>query len=70
MRAVAPVGALLAAAVSASACATTEPGWEGQGAEPFDAARAACEAETATVASDREAAFEACMNARGWSRPG
>ena len=69
MRAAGTLGALIAAAVLASACATTEPGWEGHGAEPFDAARAACEAETATVASDRQAAFEACMNARGWSRP-
>lgn len=50
-------------------CATHDPGWRGAGAEPFDGAKAACEAEVAGVAAhDRAAAFEACMARRGWTR--
>lgn len=52
-----------------AACATHDPGWRGAGAEPFDGAKAACEAEVATVdAHDRGSAFEACMARRGWAR--
>lgn len=65
----------LAAAAALSACATVnEPGWTGSGAEPFDAARADCEAQAAGQSSpnatddQRRAAFEACMAARGWTR--
>ena len=63
-----PVLAVLVLAALA-ACATHDPGWRGAGAEPFDGAKAACEAEVAAVvASEREAAFDACMAARGWTR--
>ncbi|MFT3806297.1 hypothetical protein [Arenimonas sp.] len=55
-------------------CATggMHPGWTGEGAEPFDGARDACraQADAVTAASEREKAFEACMEARGWRRLG
>lgn len=52
-----------------AACATHDPGWSGSGAEPFDAAKADCEAEAAALpAAGRDAAFEACMARRGWTR--
>lgn len=63
-----PVLAVLVLAALA-ACATHVPGWRGAGAEPFDGAKAACEAEVAGVApSKRDDAFEACMATRGWTR--
>ncbi len=43
-------------------CAASEPGWTGSG-EPFDGAKAACEASTTT-----NAGFEACMLEKGWRR--
>lgn len=50
-------------------CATHDPGWRGTDAEPFDDAKAACEAEVAGLsAAAREAAFESCMAKRGWTR--
>lgn len=54
-----------------ASCATTnEPGWKGTGAKPFDGARDSCQAQ-AREAGDRDAeaaAFEACMQAHGWSK--
>ena len=52
------------------ACATYEPGWSGQGAEPFDQARAACENSAATYSdpSERDEAFTQCMAEKGWTR--
>ena len=47
-----------------------DPGWHGEGAEPFDGAKAACESEAAATAkAERTASFEACMAGRGWHRP-
>lgn len=48
------------------------PGWTGEGAEPFDGARDACRAQADAVpaTAEREKAFEACMQARGWRRLG
>ena len=53
-----------------AACVTNEPGWTGSGAAPFDSAQAECQGQvdgTATSA-ERDAAFAACMAARGWTR--
>lgn len=61
---------LSAALLLASCAATSEPGWTGSGAEPFDAAQAAC--RTATERVDpalREHEFQRCMAERGWRRP-
>lgn len=62
--------ALLCVLVLISACASHhEPGWRGQGAQPFESAHRQCEAEAATVAeSERESRMQACMAARGWTR--
>ena len=55
--------------LSLAACVTHDPGWRGGNAEPFDGAKAACEDEIAVLpAAEREAAFEACMEKRGWVR--
>jgi hypothetical protein len=53
-----------------SACAS-DPGWSGQGARPFDEAKAYCEAQLVgtTNARSRELAREECMAAQGWRRP-
>lgn len=61
------------AALLAAGCATTDArGWSGDGAEPFDSARAECEADAGSQLPGvaHTAAFEACMAARGWHRPG
>ena len=66
-----PVLILMLAALAAAGCASLhDAGWTGEGAEPFDGARAACEAEAvATPAGDaRTRAFEACMAGKGWHR--
>ena len=56
---------VFAAALALAACATTStPGWTGEGAEPFEAARAACDREA--LADTPE--YEACMAARCWRR--
>lgn len=58
--------------LAATGCATLhDRGWQGSGAEPFDGAKAACEAESATIEAGaaRTAAFEACMAGKGWRRP-
>lgn len=63
MRSIFALGAL----VLLSACATSESrGWTGSGAEPFDGAQAACRAQ---AQGQDEAAFEACMAGKGWTRP-
>jgi hypothetical protein len=63
----------LLATLSVAACATTAVdgrGWSGDGAAPFDGARAACEAQSATLPAgpERMASFEACMAGKGWHR--
>lgn len=63
----------LLATLSVGACATTAldgRGWSGDGAEPFDGARTACEAEAAPApaGAGRTASFEACMATKGWHR--
>ena len=66
LRCLAPFAVLLLAG-----CASLrDDGWRGEGAEPFDGARAACESEAAaTPKAERGAAFEACMARHGWRRP-
>lgn len=54
------------ALVSLCACATSDPGWTGEGATPFDTAQTNCEIETE---NQNNAAFEACMASNGWTRP-
>jgi hypothetical protein len=63
---------LIVLALAAAGCATLhDRGWQGSGAEPFDGAKAACEAEAAAKpeGAARTEAFEACMAAKGWRRP-
>ena len=63
---------LAAASVAAAGCASLhDPGWHGSGAEPFDAAQAACETAVAPTpaGAERTAAFDACMAEKGWHRP-
>jgi hypothetical protein len=49
-----------------AACASVnDAGWTGSGAEPFDGALAACQSQ----ANGDEAALEACMASKGWTRP-
>lgn len=53
-------------------CATVhDGGWQGRDAEPFDGAHEACIAEVADLphGAERDSAFEACMERRGWRRP-
>lgn len=54
-----------------TACASdASRGWSGSGATPFDSAKAKCEQTVAGKSgAEREAAYEACMQAEGWSRP-
>ena len=61
----------IALCLAATACASTsERGWTGHGAEPFDAAESACRSATVNAdAAAREHEFEACMAQRGWRRP-
>lgn len=63
---------LILAACAVAGCATLhDRGWQGSGAEPFDGAKAACEAEAAAKpeGTARTEAFEACMARQGWHRP-
>lgn len=62
---------MILAALAAGCASLHDAGWSGSGAEPFDAAKAACEAEAAAkpAGAARTEAFEACMAARGWRRP-
>jgi|GEM_PF-1481686 len=64
-----PVAPLLVLTVLA-ACATTEPGWTGEGAVPFDTALAQCRDDVANipVQATREAKLAECMAAKGWTR--
>ena len=56
-------------ALTLCACATTDPGWRGQGAEPFGQAESRCRQSVATLDADaREPAFQACMAEAGWHR--
>ena len=58
--------------LTVAGCATTyAPGWEGEGATPFDTAEALCreEAQAAEPGADREQVFERCMARHGWTRP-
>jgi hypothetical protein len=58
------------AMLALSACATSNPGWSGEGAVPFDGALAACEADVSAIAEEpvRMARLEECMAAKGWTR--
>lgn len=60
------------ASVLVSACATThDPGWQGQGATPFDRAQAECRLDAASASpGTRESTMEACMARHGWHRGG
>lgn len=61
---------VIPAIVALSACATSDPGWIGSGAEPFDQALAACHAQVAKIQNqvEREAALYRCMAVKGWTR--
>jgi hypothetical protein len=62
----------LAVLVSGCASMGKNEGWQGVDAQPFDTAKALCEAEAvarADPADVRTAAFEACMASQGWHRP-
>ncbi len=63
----------LSAALMTSACVTVidasdsdDLAWHGQGAQPFDAARAECRASTGH--GQRSDEFRACMADKGWTR--
>ncbi|KUO49596.1 MAG: hypothetical protein APF78_05085 [Sphingomonadales bacterium BRH_c3] len=58
------------ALLALTACATTEPGWSGQGATPFGEAKAACESSTAGIDGEvaRHDAMTDCMASKGWTR--
>jgi hypothetical protein len=60
----------LLAATGRAACASmADAAWAGEGTEPFDGARDACETASAALPKDdRAAAFGACMAKRGWHR--
>ena len=62
----------LLAMLAVAGCATVDGGrgWSGDGAQPFDGARAACEAEAAAkpAGAERTQALDACMAAKGWHR--
>ncbi len=63
-------GILIAAASLLAACATTDPGWTGSGAQPFDQALSQCRAQVATVTGEqeRQIALYHCMAEKGWRR--
>ena len=46
-----------------------DAGWQGRDAQPFDASKAQCEAEGVAAGDAGKTAFEACMEAKGWTRP-
>lgn len=53
-----------------TACATSDPGWTGTGAEPFDQALADCHTQVDVIPEqvEREPALDRCMAAKGWTR--
>jgi len=59
------------ASLALAACATTNQGWSGQNASPFDTAQADCDGKTRDLPAgkERESAFDACMKEHGWRRP-
>lgn len=57
-----------AAFLLAVGCATTDPGWEGAGATPFDSADADCAKAAGGRAGDAATAYEQCMARHGWTR--
>ena len=63
---------LLAAALLLGGCATTEAGWTGSGAMPFNQALTECQepmVERRMVAnSDSLIYFDKCMAEKGWRR--
>ena len=61
---------LVAASLGLVAC-TTNRGWSGENATPFDTAQADCDAKTRDLPAgkERESAFDACMKDHGWRRP-
>lgn len=54
-----------------AACATSDHGWTGSGAEPFGQAMADCEGRTAALGgkAERKFAIDTCMAGKGWTRP-
>ena len=63
--------ALLVAASLALVACTTNRGWSGENATPFDTAQADCDGKTRELPAgkERESAFDACMKEHGWRRP-
>jgi hypothetical protein len=61
---------VLVMVVAVAGCASmADAGWQGRDAQPFDASKAQCEAEGVAAGDAGKTAFEACMEARGWTRP-
>lgn len=61
---------LVLACGTLAACITHNPGWTGEGAEPFDTSLENCRGEASSVAdkNEQETALNACMALRGWRR--
>jgi hypothetical protein len=62
---------VLACLLMLAACATSDRGWTGDKAMPFDTAQADCDSKTRDLPAgkERENAFDACMKEHGWRRP-
>jgi hypothetical protein len=60
---------LFCAVLSLGACATSNAGWTGSGAQPFDASLAECTATTQNIpdAGTRATALNQCMATKGWT---
>ncbi|WOF44227.1 hypothetical protein KNJ79_04670 [Sphingopyxis indica] len=52
-------------------CATSDHGWTGSGAEPFNQAMADCKGRTAALGGkpERRFAIDTCMAGKGWTPP-
>lgn len=71
MKRIAILAAVSAAALASAACVTvidadSDYGWSGQGAQPFDSARADC--RTRAGHDEGATAFVTCMAEKGWTR--
>lgn len=62
--------AIAAGLLALNGCATTEPGWTGSGAQPFDQALSECHTQVdhIPIQQERESALESCMAGKGWLR--
>jgi outer membrane biogenesis lipoprotein LolB len=62
----------LVLAVLAACTTTSEPGWTGTDAAPFDASLSECQRAVAHIPlqATHEAKLAECMAAKGWTREG